>query len=531
MSYFPLGKRELLIALLLCLVVAGIIGYKVFALGYEMTTVSDEEGYYVRLMMQVTGRGDDASIRLTLPINSERQQVLQERQSAADFRYTITPGRIGRWAADKLAGEHTITYSCRVRTDERRYTLPLNVDIPTTYPERLWEQLQPDERIQSADPAIVARARALIPDGMDIKSALERAYNYVYNDMRYLEVRGPTDALTALRLGEASCNGKNRLLVAILRARGIPARMVNGLIMERVRKRTTHAWTEAWVNNQWVPMCPTNGHFAEIPRHYLELAKGDVAVITRSANLGFDWRWEVREQMNQRERAILSNADHPLNLLRYWTSLKKEHISLDLIMVILMIPIAASVVAFFRNIVGFVPFGTFMPALIAVSFRETGLIFGTAMFFVVMLTATLANWGLMKLRLLHIPRLVCVITIVVMAIIGFSILCLQLGITRGAAVSLFPMAILSLTSERFTMTILVDGWREALRRALVTFIVAAACFFVINLEILQLMMIAFPELLLVNIALNIIVGSWTGLRLTELVRFNPLGPGTAPSGS
>lgn len=44
--------------------------------------------------------------------------------------------------------------------------------------------------------------------------------------------------------------------------------------------------------------------------------------------------------------------------------------------VLLMIPLGALVVVFMRNIIGIRTFGTFMPVLIALAFRETELLWG-----------------------------------------------------------------------------------------------------------------------------------------------------------
>jgi len=476
--------------------------------------------------MDVAGNGRDCEIKVSLPVSSDRQVVRNESQTAEGFRYTISSGRVGRWLAQDFAGSSAITYSVLALTSERTYALPVGADIPSTYSLRLEEDLLPEERTQSTDPEIVATALKLAPEGTDLKTTLQNVFNYCQRDIRYLEVKGPTDALTALRLGEASCNGKVRLMVALLRAKRIPARMANGIILESSRKRTTHAWAEAWVGDEWVPFCPTNDYFARIPEKYLELAKGDTAVITRSRNIGFDWKWTIRHQLKTRERAVLSNADHPLNILRVWTTLKDYRVSLDLIMIILMIPIGATVVAFFRNIVGVVPYGTFMPTLVAVSFRDTGFMLGAIMFSTVLITATAVNLALLKLRLLHIPRLTIIITVVVLSILGVSVACIKAGLVSGAAVSLFPMAILSLTSERFTQTLILDGFKEASRRLMVTFVVSLACFVVIGWSALQMVVVAFPELLLVNIAVNLVIGSWTGLRLIELTRFGSLPAGT-----
>ncbi len=515
------GKTELELAFLITLVACGIIAYKVYVLEYSMTTIEPEDGYYIQLLMTVTGSGHPCDVRVTLPLESERQTIKYERQSSEGaFEYTISPNRIGRWRTAALSGENTITYTFFVRAYARKYPLPQSEPIPKDYPEGLRRDLKATDRIQVDAPEIRAKAQELAPEGVDLQNALQSIYNYCYSDVRFLKVRGPTDAMTALKLGEASCNGKNRLMVALLRARGIPARMANGLILERNRKRTTHAWTEAWIGDTWVPFCPTNGYFAEIPEDYLELAKGDVAVFTHTPHIGFDWNFSIRHQLSHRQEAILENAGNPLNILHTWTSLKEYHISIELLAIILMVPLGATIVAFSRNVLGLLPYGTFMPALIAVAFRDTGLWLGAGFFIAIIIICTVANLAMRRLRLLHIPRLAIIITMVVMCILFLPVAWLRMGLSASAAgVSFFPMAILSLTGERFTQTALEESWKEGVKRMIVTFLVATACYLVYHIEKLQILIVAFPELLLCNIALNLVIGSWTGVRLMEYYRF------------
>jgi transglutaminase-like putative cysteine protease len=517
------GGVEIVIALLISAIAGGIVFYKIRVLDYTVASVQPEDGYFVRLTMSVTGNGKPLSVRVTLPLQSERQIIKSEREaSGGKFTYTITPGRIGQWRANDLSGNQDITYSFFAQTKARSYALPQGGVIPKDYPDAVRDNLQPEERIQSDAPEITAKAAELAPDGTDLRTTIEKIYNFCYTQVKFLDVRGATDSITALKLGEASCNGKNRLMVALLRARGIPARMANGLILEPNRKRTTHAWTIAYVGDEWVPFCPTNGYFAEIPDQYLELARGDVAVFTHSPNIGFDWRFVIQRQLSHEEEVVYSNVSNPLNILHAWVGLKKEHISLELIMIVLMVPIGATVVALCRNVIGILPFGTFMPALIAVSFRDTGILIGAAFFLTVILVATGVNLLLMRLRLLHIPRLVIIISVVVMSITLLAVAAMHFGLQRAAGVSLFPMAILSLTSERFSQVLLQEDWKAAAKRMVSTFVVAAACYGVYNIKPLQTAIIAFPELLLVNISINLVLGSWTGLRLMEYLRFREL---------
>jgi transglutaminase-like putative cysteine protease len=524
-------KLEIWLAGMIALLTAGFVCYKVQALGYTMTTIRPEKGYFVRLVMEVEANNQPVRLEVTLPVTSERQRILQEQQSADGFRYTITTSREGRWQLPKLEGKSRITYSFFAQTESREYHLPTGIRLPVAPPgekERIY--LEATERIQAGDPEIVAKARELMPDGMELATALRRTFDYVYQGVSYEKVRGPTDAVTALRLQQASCNGKNRLLVGLLRARGIPARMAKGLILRNTQKRTTHAWTEVLVGTQWIPFCPTSGYFAQIPEHYLELGKDDTQAFTHSRHIKFDWKWIIQPQTSATEQAVWNNVNNPLNVLNHWVSMREFHIPLRLIMIVLLVPIAGSVITAARNIVGLVPFGTFMPALIAVSFQETGFLLGSTMFLFILLVTSGMNFILVRLKLLHIPRLVIVLTIVVMSLMVFSILCLKLGFARGAGISMFPMAILSLTSERFTQTVLEDSWREAFKRILVTYVISAGCFLVISRQSLQIIIAAFPELLLLNIAFNLLIGSWPGLRLLEYVRFKWVLTAPTPSG-
>ena len=50
----------------------------------------------------------------------------------------------------------------------------------------------------------------------------------------------------------------------------------------------------------------------------------------------------------------------------------------------------------------------------------------------------------------------------------------------------------------------------------------AVCYAVISSLALQALMIAFPELLLSVAAFNLWIGTWTGLRVSEMIRFREL---------
>ncbi len=167
------GMIEIALALAISAATAGIIYYKVRVLDYTIAAVRPEDGYFVRLTMNVRGNGRPLSLRVTLPLQSDRQTIKSEREaSGGRFTYTISPGRIGRWRADAYSGDQDITYSFFAETRARTYALPENVPIPDSYPDDITPFLASEERIQSEAPEIVAKAAELAPAGMDLDAGV-----------------------------------------------------------------------------------------------------------------------------------------------------------------------------------------------------------------------------------------------------------------------------------------------------------------------------------------------------------------------
>jgi transglutaminase-like putative cysteine protease len=498
-----------------------------------MAVIDPEPGYFVRLVMTMTSKSPNTPlwVRVFLPLENDRQLLRKETFRDAGFNRDIDNqggNRLCGFRGVNLTGPQTISYSFLAQTGAKKFHLPGGEVLPATGDHEFAKYLLPEQGIEADQPEIVNKARALVGGATRTSEVVQKLFDFVASGIEYRNFKGTTSALTALRLGQASCNGKNRLLIALCRSLHLPARIVGGLVLKPARgeqsitKKTTHSWTEIHIGGNWVPFCATNGYYAEIPSHYLELYKGDETLISHLANINFDYRWRVTERTSSRDEVLFVNASNPFNFLHLWATLKEAHISLNLLVIILTVPIGATLVAFARNVIGLVPFGTFMPALIAVAFRDTGLLWGMALFTLVIITAGIfwsyCEWA----GILHVPRLAALLTFEVLLIVGLALLAMRLGYKPAAAISLFPMAILTLTTERFALSIIEEGMRETLQRFVVSLLLAALCYGVMRSVWVENLVIAYPEILLSVIGLNILLGMWTGMRLTELFRFRSL---------
>ncbi len=91
------------------------------------------------------------------------------------------------------------------------------------------------------------------------------------------------------------------------------------------------------------------------------------------------------------------------------------------------------------------------------------------------------------------------------------------------AVGLLPFVILTMTIERFFVVVEEAGAREGLKTAAGSGAVSVLTYAIISWESLQLTFFVFPELLGAVAAGQILLGRYSGYRLSELFRFRSFG--------
>lgn len=190
--------------------------------------------------------------------------------------------------------------------------------------------------------------------------------------------------------------------------------------------------------------------------------------------------------------------------------------------ILLTVPIGAFIILLLRNFIGLRTFGTFMPVLIALAFRETRVLWGILLFTFIVSFGLLARFYLDQLRLLLVPRLAAILTVVIMLMIFISVMSQKLDLDSGLSVALFPMIILTMTIERMCIMWDERGAADAIKSGAGSLVAAVIAYSVMNKPRIEYLMFAFPELLLVLLALILWFGQYRGYRLAELMRFKAL---------
>ena len=129
--------------------------------------------------------------------------------------------------------------------------LPLVLDDP-----ELRRYLEPTSSAQSDDPAMIAEAQRIVARETDSLVAAAMIVEAVFRDLdKQAGVRGSATASEVLQNKAGDCTEHAVLVVALMRAAGIPARAVDGIVLVTdgggEGMSGYHAWAEIWLG-EWI---------------------------------------------------------------------------------------------------------------------------------------------------------------------------------------------------------------------------------------------------------------------------------------
>jgi len=200
----------------------------------------------------------------------------------------------------------------------------------------------------------------------------------------------------------------------------------------------------------------------------------------------------------------------------------ESNVPLETLKIILLLPFAATIVAIFRNVVGIRTYGVFGPAIMSTAFLSSGLVVGLILFAVLLVTGVFARRIIERLNLMMVPRLAILLTMCCMVMASVIAIGIKMDTQHLARLTVFPLIIMALIIENFMKTTVEKGLSDALKICFSTVIVSVACFLVVSIPTLQAIVMTHPEILLLVVGLNILIGRWKGLRLVEYLRFSKL---------
>lgn len=312
-------------------------------------------------------------------------------------------------------------------------------------------------------------------------------------------------------------------IIQILAYKRIPARIARALKLEEGKKNDSLSiMVEAYVNNKWTLYDLSTAKIG-LPENWVVFQRGGVSLLDvrggENSKVMFSVLKSVATPLKMAEHRAKANNELWGYEYSIYTLPLMEQNALKWLMIF---PLAILVVVIMRNVIGVTTMGTFTPMLLAMSLVKTGFVPGLICFSLMLGLGLIMRAVVARLNLLLVPRISFVVIFVILliqilAVIGYK---LNYGIISSAI--FFPIIITAWIIERASITWEEEGAVNTLKEIFYTLVTAVVTYFVISSDYVRHIMFAFNELNLVILFIVMLLGTYTGYRLTELSRFAPL---------
>jgi hypothetical protein len=277
--------------------------------------------------------------------------------------------------------------------------------------------------------------------------------------------------------------------------------------------------------------------YAQTPRPASKSAPSPAASVSPTPSLDptlaptprTDITQKTEESVGPLEKLLAEQALGPVwpkNPLKYAIrSAIDAGVPANTIVLLLLLPVVAALIAAARHLIGLRGFGIFLPAALAVTFVAIGPVLGILLFLVIIFFSTFFRMVTrkLKLKLQYLPRMAMLLWFVVLGVLGVLFLAPVIKQPDLSNISIFPVLILVLLAEDFSRVQIGKSAKTAVNLTTETLILALASFLFLTLESLQQYALLNPEIfLLLVLAFDFIVGKYVGLRFMEYWRFRKL---------
>lgn len=227
----------------------------------------------------------------------------------------------------------------------------------------------------------------------------------------------------------------------------------------------------------------------------------------------------ILQLFKQRPADTLTPLNAPAYLVQ---SAVKSGVPSRTIILILLLPMLATIIAFIRHVIGLPSIGMLVPVALSITLLSTGITAGLILLATIIFASTVARILLKHVRIMQLPKMA--LSMFIVSIFIFLVLTVSgiAGILVVKQLSIFPVLLLILLSEQIISVQLERSAQETIIITMVTFAIGILGFMLLSSTHLRNTILLYPELIFLLIPINIIIGRYFGLRLMEYFRFTPI---------
>ncbi|PSU32443.1 inactive transglutaminase family protein [Photobacterium lutimaris] len=489
--------------LITLLVIAGaaLSMYRHDVYGVPWTPGEERALWELEARIEFDAIGDPVKVSMAAPETQQGFTQIDESTSSPGYGVALidtNKGRRAEWSIREAAGKQILYYKTQMLVDDQ-------ASFNMAPPKGDTIAVSLDNPQQTAATALLDQARSLSSDNTTLTRELIKQFNDRNNQN------------AALLLNSLS---REQAIINLLSLEKVHARIVGGLQLEDGRRRQSITpMVEVWGGQTWELFDLQTGQEGKPDNILLWNQQGHSLLDViggRNSNISFSIiAQDITPQQATREKV---QAEDLLNFSIHSLPVEEQ----AMFKTIMLVPIGALIVVFLRIIVGLKTSGTFMPVLIAVAFVQTQLVTGILGFLLIVGTGLVIRSYLSKLNLLLVARISAVIITVIMIISVFTVVAFKIGLVEGLTITFFPMIILSWTIERMSILWEEEGAKEVLVQGGGSLLTAVFVYLAMTNPLIRHLTFNFIGIQLLILALILMLGNYTGYRLSELRRFKPL---------
>ena len=491
------------------LMVTGIsmILYKHFVLGFPLFSSESAVVWKVESRIDFDALGGPVTVRVKTPDAVPGARFLVDSDVAHGFSVeTVTRDgqAFQQWhKPDSWAGPHSLY----TRTDVFFQQLPVMTQDVAPEPERRELDDLHREVLENASEAIEAAGLSGEPLVREILR----------------ELNSPSaEHLGVLLQDLTRRSDKLQIAIDLLALGGLTARLSRGVLLEdRLSNRGFLYMLKVWEDKQWKLYDPREIAPVAWDR-FIEFQEGRGAIYEVEGGENSNLELSIVRENRSASATAVQNARTQHSAFVDFSIFSLPVAQQSTFKLLLLMPLGALVVVILRNLVGLRTSGTFMPILISLAFLQTGLLVGVVLFLMVVGTGLVVRSYLTRLNLLLVPRIAAVLVFVIIIYGAIGITGHKLGWEWGLSVTLFPLIILSWTIERMSILWDEEGAREVFIQGGGSLLTASLAYLLMSHQGISDAIFLYPEALLILLAVIIAIGSYSGYRLSDLRRFEPM---------
>lgn len=357
-----------LLAFSLIIIGLSLAYYKATILGLPLFPAEKTKVWMVEARLEFKSKGGPAKIQFQIPQVSAGFTAIGEDFISSKYGLSVEEdgtNRIAQWAVRRAQGDQVLYYRVELAPEltapiqSRGGATPPFPEIPK-YPEPMGSVIL-----------------ALL-DEVHSKSADVASFSGEL--LSRLNSSNPDENALVLRKGVEDPEAWVKRVIYILAGARIPARPVYILLLKhRVKHGSLIPWLEVHNGQEWIAFDPKTGERG-FPENALIWYAGGQPLVKleggESLKIGYSVSSRFQDLVLVAERRARKMNSLIMDFSLFSLPVQMQNVY----RVLLMIPIGTFLIVVLRNVIGVKTFGTFMPILIALAFRETELFWGVALF-------------------------------------------------------------------------------------------------------------------------------------------------------